>query len=119
MSNISDSDSEEESSQHDPDIELTPQRDLDLDMASTSFQQPKWDKYLIEAAGDGAGDPYEKRRTRSQYQKEIVALSHTDPLLVDRCFMMLGSDPQSFKEACHDPRWKEAMYEEFDLLHEN
>ena len=33
--------------------------------------------------------------------------------------MMLGSDPQSFKEAFHDPRWKETMDEEFDLLHEN
>ena len=35
---ISNLDSEEESSQYDLDIELTPQRDLDLDPASTSFQ---------------------------------------------------------------------------------
>ena len=34
---ISNSDSEEESSQYDPDIELSTQRDLDLDQASTSF----------------------------------------------------------------------------------
>ena len=32
---------------------------------------------------------------------------------------MLGSDPQSFKEACHDPRWQVAMDEEFDFLHDN
>ena len=62
---ISDSDSEEESSQHDPYIELTPQRDLDPYPASTSFHHPKWTKQLIEATGDCVGDPYDKRRTRS------------------------------------------------------
>ena len=80
---------------------------------------PKWAKQLIEAAGDGAGDPYDKRRTRSQYQKESAALSHIDPLLYGRYFMMLGLDPQYFKEAFHYPRWQEAMDEEFDLLHDN
>ena len=39
---ISDSDSEEEASHHDPKIELTPQRDLDPNLASTSSPQPKW-----------------------------------------------------------------------------
>ena len=32
---------------------------------------------------------------------------------------MFGSDPQTFKEAWHDPRWKEAMDEEFDSLQDN
>ena len=41
---ISNSDSEEESSQFDLDIELTTQRDLDPNPASTSFLQPKWAK---------------------------------------------------------------------------
>ena len=116
---ISDSDSEEEASQHDPDIELTPKRDLDPYPASTSFQQPKWAQQLIEAAGDDAGDPYDKRKMRSQYHKESVALSHTYPLLPERCFMMLGSNPQSFKEAFHDPRWQATMDEDFDSLHDN
>ena len=69
LSNISYSDSEEEKDQHDFDIELTPQRYLDLDPTSTSFKQPKWAQRLIEAARNGAGDPDDKRRTRSQYQK--------------------------------------------------
>ena len=38
LSNISDSDSEEEEDQHASDIELTPQRDLDIDPTSTSLQ---------------------------------------------------------------------------------
>ena len=61
-------------------------------------------KQLIEETGYGAGDLDYKRRMRSQYQKESVALSHIYPLLSERCFMMLGSYPQSFKEAFHDPR---------------
>ena len=56
---------------------------------------------------------------RSQYQKESVALSHIDPLLAERYFMMFGSDPQSFKEVFHDPIWQESMDEDFDLLHDN
>ena len=62
---ISDSNSKEESYQHDLDIVLIPRRDLYPNPASTSFQQPKWAKKLIEAAGDGVGDPYDERRTRS------------------------------------------------------
>ena len=93
-----------------PNIDLTPKMDLDPYPASTSFQQPKWAQQLIEVAGDDAGDPHDKKKTRSQYQKESVALSHIDPLPLERCFMMLVSDPQSFKEACHDPRWQAAMH---------
>ena len=33
--------------------------------------------------------------------------------------MMLGLDPQYFKEAFHDPRWQATMDEEFDSLHDN
>ena len=64
---LDEEESEEESTQFDPDIELTTQMDLDPYLASTSFQWPKWAKQLIEAAGDGVGDPNEKRRTRFQY----------------------------------------------------
>ena len=93
LPNISNSDLEEEEHHHDPDIELTPQRDIYPYPTSTSFQQPKWAQQLIEAAGNGVGDRDDKRRTRSQYQKESVALSHTNPLLSERCFTMLRSDP--------------------------
>ena len=52
LSNISDSDSKEEKDQHNSYIELIPQRYLDLDLTSTSSQQPKWDQRLIKSAGD-------------------------------------------------------------------
>ena len=50
LSNISysDSDSEEEEDQHDSDIDFIPQRDLNLDPASTSSHQPKWAQQLIK-----------------------------------------------------------------------
>ena len=60
-------DSEEEAFKYDLDIELTPQRDLDLDIASTLFQQPRLPQPLIEASKDDVGDPYDKIKTRSQY----------------------------------------------------
>ena len=104
LSNISDSYLEEEEYQHDFDIYFTPQRYLDLDLASTTSQQPKWAQQLIKVVGDGVGNPYDKIITRCWYQKDNVALSHTDPLLPKRCFMMLESNNQTFKEAFHDPR---------------
>ena len=33
--------------------------------------------------------------------------------------MMVGSDPQSYKKACHDPRWQAAMDEEYESLQNN
>ena len=33
--------------------------------------------------------------------------------------MMIGSDPKSYKESCHDPRWQSAMQYEFNSLQEN
>ena len=33
--------------------------------------------------------------------------------------MMLGSYPQTFKEAFHDPKLQATMDPEFDLLHDN
>ena len=59
------------------------------------------------------------KRTRSQYQNQHVALSHLDPLFRERCFMMMGSDPQSFKEDFHDPKWQETMGDEFGFIEDN
>ena len=52
-------------------------------------------------------------------RKRVFQRSDINPLHPKRCFMMLGSYPQTFKEACHDPRWQETMDEEFDSLHDN
>ena len=35
------------------------------------------------------------------------------------CYIIIGSDPYSYEEACHDPIWKSSMEEEFNYLQEN
>ena len=76
----------------------------------------KWDQKLIEVVGNNVGDPIDRRRTRSQFQDENLALSYTDPLLLERCYMMLGSDPQSYKEAYHDLIWQASMDDQYNYL---
>ena len=53
--------------QHDLDIEIVPQDDLNLDPSPILNQKPKWAQKLIEAARNGAGNPDDRRRMRSQY----------------------------------------------------
>ena len=65
----------EEQDQHDLDIEIVPQDDLDQDPTPIPNQKFKWTEKLIEAVGNVAGDPYDRRRMRFQYQIENVALS--------------------------------------------
>ena len=67
----------EEHDQHDLDIEIVPQYYLDPDPSPIPNHKSKWDEKLIEAAGNVAGDLNDRRRTRSQYQNEHVALSHS------------------------------------------
>ena len=68
----------EEHNQHDLDIEIEPQGDLDLDPAHVPNQwpNPKWAEKLIEAAWNVVGDSYYRRIMRSHYQNEHVALSN-------------------------------------------
>ena len=75
LSNISVSEDEEQD-QHDLDIEIIPQDDLGLDPNPIMNHKPKWAQNIIEVVGNGVGNPDDRRRTRSQYQNEHVALSH-------------------------------------------
>ena len=89
LSNVSDSEYEEQD-QHDLDIEIEPQEYLDPDPTPIPNQKPKWSQNLIKAVGNISGDLNDRRRTRSQYHNEHVALSHSNRLLSERCFMMMG-----------------------------
>ena len=55
----------------------------------------KWAEKIIEASGDLAGDPLDSRKTRSQFHN---AYSTCELNLADRCFMMVGYDPQTYQE---------------------
>ena len=58
MSHVLDS-YEEEQDQHDIDIEVVPDGNLDPDLAAIPNQRPKpkWAENLIEVVEDGAGNP--------------------------------------------------------------
>ena len=68
LSHVSDSD-EEEHDQPDLGIEVEPHEILDLDPTSIPKQRhkPRWAQMLIVVAGDGDGNPEDRRRIRSQY----------------------------------------------------
>ena len=91
LSYVSDLD-EQEQYQHDLDIEIAPHENLDSDPYPTPNQwpKPKWAQKLIEAVGDGAGNPEDRRRTWSQYQNEHVTHSHAASLSTQRCNKLLG-----------------------------
>ena len=42
-----------------------------------------------------------------------------DPLFADKCYLMIDSNPQTYEDAAHDPRWKTAMKEEFSSIQKN
>ena len=117
MTNISYLESEkEDQDEQDLDVENECQVDPYPHLATTPTQRPKWEKNIIEDDGNSVRYLDGRRRKRSQYYDENLALLHTDLLLSERCFMMMGSYPQCYREAWNDPRCQEAMYDEFDLL---
>ena len=70
---------EEEPYQYDLGIEAEPHEILDPDPTPIPNQRTKtkWAQMIISTAGDGVGNTKDRRRTRSQYQNEHVALSLT------------------------------------------
>ena len=70
----------------------------------------KWVANTIHAAGELAGNPSDTRRTRSQFES---ALCVKDPLFAEKCYLIVESNPQTYEDAVHDPRWKTSMKEEF------
>ena len=68
--------------------------------------RPKWAANTIHAAGELVGNRSDPRRTRSQFKSY---LSMKDPLFVEKCYLMVGSDPQTYEHAAHNPRWQAAM----------
>ena len=95
-----------------------PEDDMDVDyiVVYDSPSRPKWDEKIIQAAGELAGNPQEPRKTRSQTSNASFA---SDSDLAEHCYMLIGSDPQKFQQACNDPRSQTTMEEEFHSLQEN
>ena len=85
----------------------------DLIAYHDSPTRQKWEANTIHAAGELAGNPSDPRRTRSQFES---ALCMKDPLFVEKCYMMVESDPQTYEYVAHDPICKTTMKEEFSSL---
>ena len=77
---------------------------------------PKWDEKTVEAARDLASNPLDSRKTSYQFHN---AYSPRELNISDRCFMMVGFDPQTYKEASIEHGWKTNMQEEFKSLQDN
>ena len=56
------------------DVDDEPQEYPYLDPTLAPNQRPKWAQNLIEETRNSVGDPDDRRRTRSQYQDENLAL---------------------------------------------
>ena len=80
---------------------------------------PKWAEKTISFGGLNVGNLSDPRRTRSDFQREGIALSCNDSLLCEKSYTMIGSDPESYYHAQNDPRWKSTMDKEFNSLQKN
>ena len=70
----------------------------------------KWASKTLHAAGELVGYPHDPRRTRSQFES---GLCMKDPMLAEKCYLMVEFDPKTYEEAAGYPRWQTAMKEEF------
>ena len=80
----------------------------DLIADPDSPTRPKWSANTIHAARELAGNPSDPRRTRSQFES---ALCMKDPFFVEKFYLMVESDPQTYEYASHDPIWQTSMKE--------
>ena len=78
--------------------------------------RPKWAARNIQTTGDLVGVPLDTKKTRSQFHK---SLSTCDLNIPERCFLMVGYDPNSYEESSHEPIWKKTMQEEFKSFQDN
>ena len=64
--------------------------------------RPKWASRTIHAAGELAGNPNDPRRTKSQFES---ALCMKYPMFVEKYYLMVESDPQTYEYVAHYPIW--------------
>ena len=78
-----------------------------------------WAKNTLSSVGKNIGNPADPRITRSDFQRAGIVLSCHDSLFSETCYLMIGSDPNSYYHSQKYPRWKSAMDEEFNSLRKN
>jgi hypothetical protein len=83
------------------------------------YLRPWWAQHTLQTVKDLVGDPVDPRRTRSQFEGVLHALTTTKPLLPMHYYMVLASDPQSYAKVVGNHYWEAAMNEEYNSLIEN
>ena len=73
------------------DSDMPDNDDFIVDIGSPTI--PKWAVETIHAAGELVGNPSDTRRTRFQFES---ALSMKGPLFVEKCYLMVESDPKTY-----------------------
>ena len=77
----------------------------DISVQQTSYAEsepevqnhlPTWAQQTVSSIGDNNGNPDDLRRTRSDFQREGIALSCPNYLLSKYCNLMIISDPNSY-----------------------
>jgi hypothetical protein len=86
------------------------------DAVAEPEQRPKWAQTTLQDAGDLIGDPTDTRRTRSDFEEPLVALTATEPLPCRHIFLVQSSDPQFYGEVAGNPFWESPMQEYNSLL---
>jgi hypothetical protein len=81
--------------------------------------RPQWEQHTQQVIEDLVGEPIDPRRTRSQFEGVLHALTTTEPLLPMHLYMVLAYDPQSYAEVAGNHYWEDAMNKEYNSLIEN
>ena len=87
--------------------------------SDVSTHLPTWAKKTLSSVGTNIGNPASPRRTRSNFQRVDIYLSFHDSLMYETCYLMIGSNPNSYYHAQKYSRWKAAMDKEFNSLRKN
>jgi hypothetical protein len=85
----------------------------------SQIRGPSGHKTTLQDAGDLVGDPTNTRRTQSDFEEPLVALTATEPFPSRHLFLVQYLDPQSYGEATGNPFWESAMQEDYNSLLEN
>ena len=70
--------------------------------------RPKWAENIVQAVGELEGNPHELRKTRSQIRRDSFA---SDSGLVEKFYMIVGTDPNSYNKYFNYPIWRSSMEE--------
>ena len=80
---------------------------------------PTWTQPTLSSTKENIGNLDDPRRTRSDFQREGIALYCYDNFLSKNYYLIIISDPKSYYHGRKDSKWQVAMDEEMNSLQKN